>query len=43
MVEYNIVKFCRLCRARYVVKKKEANKNYCDSCQKKVNKVYKEE
>lgn len=35
MVEYNLVKFCRLCKKRFVVKRADAKKNYCDSCQKK--------
>jgi len=42
MAEYNIVKHCRWCRTRYVVPKKEAKKNYCDKCQVKMNKQYKE-
>ena len=35
MVEYNIVKFCRLCKKRFVVSKREAKKYYCDDCQSK--------
>ncbi len=35
MVDYNLVKFCRVCKKRFLVNKKEAKKNYCDSCQKK--------
>jgi len=36
MVDYNIVKHCRICKTRFVVNKKEAMKNYCDNCQSKV-------
>ncbi|MBS3131729.1 hypothetical protein J4212_04820 [Candidatus Woesearchaeota archaeon] len=43
MAEYNIVKFCRLCRKRYVVGKSDSKKNYCDACQVKANKSYEEE
>ena len=38
MAEYNIVKYCRLCKKRYVVTKGESKKNYCDECQKKIDK-----
>ncbi len=34
MVDYNIVKFCRACRKRFVVNKGENGKHYCDKCQK---------
>ena len=37
MVEYKIVKYCRLCRKRMVVPKGEARKNYCDACIKRMN------
>lgn len=40
MVDYNIIKFCRLCRKRFVVNKKEAKKNYCDECLVKIKKDY---
>lgn len=43
MVEYNVVKFCRLCKARYLVGKREAYKDYCTTCQEKVNKHRAEE
>ena len=43
MVEYNIVKFCGLCRERFVVKKAEARRYFCDKCQAKVNKERKAE
>ena len=36
MADYNIVKYCRLCKKRFVVGKSEAKKNYCDVCQLKV-------
>ena len=37
MVDYKIVKFCRLCKVRYVVPKSESKKNYCDACQIKMD------
>ena len=40
MVDYNIVKHCRMCRKRYVVNKSEAKKNYCDACQLRINKEH---
>ncbi|MDP7180152.1 MAG: hypothetical protein QF824_02700 [Candidatus Woesearchaeota archaeon] len=42
MVDYNIVKFCRWCGVRFVVNKKEAKKNYCDKCQKKMKTLKKD-
>lgn len=41
MINYKIVKHCRLCRVRFVVFKAESKKIYCDACQVKVNKGYK--
>jgi uncharacterized Fe-S radical SAM superfamily protein PflX len=38
MVDYRIVKYCRLCKKRFVVDKSENKKNYCDECQKKLDK-----
>jgi len=40
---YNIVNFCRLCKKRYVSKKGDPRKYYCDACQKKINSYKKEE
>jgi hypothetical protein len=37
MVEYKIVKYCRLCKERYVVSKGEAKKFYCDKCYARMN------
>jgi len=34
MVEYNIIKNCRLCRVRFVVKRVESKKIFCDKCEK---------
>jgi len=34
MVEYNVVKYCRMCKKRFLVGKSEAKKNFCDACQK---------
>ena len=39
MVEYNVVKFCRFCKGRFVVGKREARRMYCDPCEKKVAKM----
>jgi hypothetical protein len=41
MADYQIVKFCRMCRKRYLVGKGESKKNYCDKCQPKADKWYK--
>ena len=38
MVEYNLVKYCRMCRERFVVGRRESKKYYCDKCQVKVDK-----
>ena len=38
MIDYQIVKYCRMCKKRFVVNKTEARKNYCDECQKKLDK-----
>ena len=38
MVDYKIIKYCRLCRKRFVVNKGESKKNYCDDCQLKIDK-----
>ena len=36
MAGYNMVKFCRLCKVRFVVPKELSKKFYCDACEKKV-------
>ncbi len=41
MADYKIVKYCRLCRTRFVVNKKDAKMNYCKKCQVKINKEQK--
>ena len=38
MVDYRIVKFCRLCRKRYTVNKGEYAKVYCKDCEPKISK-----
>jgi hypothetical protein len=38
MVDYKIVKYCRLCRERFVVHKGEAKRLYCDRCEKRIAK-----
>jgi len=35
MIDYKIIKHCRVCRTRFVVNKGQSKKNYCDACQKK--------
>ena len=37
MAEYKIIKYCRMCRKRFVVNKGESKKNYCDECVIKLN------
>lgn len=37
MVDYNIVKYCKLCKKRFVLRKGDVNKNYCDTCQQKID------
>ena len=34
MVDYKLVKYCKLCKKRFVVDKNESRKFYCDKCQK---------
>jgi len=41
MADYNIVKYCGLCKKRFVVNKKDARKYFCDVCQVKINKEQK--
>jgi len=38
MVDYNIVKNCKICMKRFVVKKVEAKRYFCDACQSKMRK-----
>jgi len=38
MVDYKIVKYCKMCKKRFVVNKGEQRKYYCDICQKKYDK-----
>ena len=37
MVDYNVVRFCRLCKKRMVFRKGEIKKRYCDECQKLID------
>jgi len=39
MVEYNIVKHCRMCGIRYIVPRTKSKKDYCDPCMAKVIKT----
>ncbi|MBU1975777.1 MAG: hypothetical protein KKG59_05220 [Nanoarchaeota archaeon] len=34
MIDYRIIKHCRLCKIRFVVNKDQSKKNYCDKCEK---------
>jgi hypothetical protein len=36
MVEYRIVKYCRLCKKRFVVPKAKAKVVYCEHCQERI-------
>jgi ribosomal protein L37AE/L43A len=36
MVDYKIVKYCRLCKKRFVVNKGESKIIYCDDCKLKI-------
>ncbi|MBU1632185.1 MAG: hypothetical protein KJ580_03170 [Nanoarchaeota archaeon] len=36
MIEYNLVKYCRWCKKRFVVDKGKVRMIYCTECQKKV-------
>jgi hypothetical protein len=38
MADYQIVKYCRACKKRFIVAKGESKKNYCDDCQAKYEK-----
>lgn len=36
MVNYKIIKYCIICRKRFVVNKGESKKRYCEDCVKKM-------
>lgn len=36
MVDYRIVKYCRLCKTRFVVPKSKAKVVYCEKCQRRI-------
>ena len=38
MVEYKIVKYCRMCRVRFTVGRRDSKMNFCEKCQKRVDK-----
>jgi len=42
MAEYKIVKYCRMCRKRFVVNKGQSKIYYCEECQNKVNQTQEE-
>jgi len=35
MIEYNVVKYCSLCKKRFVVDKSKRRQYLCDECEKK--------
>jgi hypothetical protein len=43
MVDYKIVKYCRLCKERFVVPKGQSKQYHCDKCQKMIDKEQEEE
>jgi hypothetical protein len=42
IADYRFVKYCRLCKKRFVVNRGERVNNYCDACIKRFNKEVKE-
>ena len=38
MANYRIVKYCRLCKGRFIVEKKDSRINYCVKCTEKMQK-----
>lgn len=42
MIDYKIVKYCRLCKRRFVVAKGESKKIYCKDCQVRVDRENRE-
>jgi len=38
MVEYTIVKYCKMCRKRFLVNRGESKRYYCNDCESKANK-----
>ena len=38
MIDYKIVKYCIICKERYVVRKGDSRRIYCDVCTAKVAK-----
>jgi len=37
MVEYNIIKYCRICKKRFIVNRGESKIVFCPNCQIKVD------
>jgi hypothetical protein len=35
MADYRIIKYCRMCKKRYIVEKGESKKDYCDECRER--------
>jgi ribosomal protein L37AE/L43A len=39
MVAYKIVKYCRMCKTRFVVMREESKINLCEDCRKRMAKI----
>jgi len=35
MIEYTLVKYCRLCKKRFLISRTDKKENYCKDCLKK--------
>jgi len=42
-IGYRFVKYCRLCKKRFLLNQGQKNQNYCDECIKKFNKEEKKD
>jgi len=38
MIEYTLVKYCRLCKKRFLISRGDKVENYCKDCLKKFRK-----
>ncbi len=43
MANYKIVKYCGMCKKRFVVQKGESKRIYCDDCQKRLEEQIRKE
>jgi hypothetical protein len=37
MIDYKIIKYCRFCKKKFIVRKGESKRIYCDECQEKID------